>query len=267
VLRLYEHDPVLCRKEIDLMQRVSGSVPIPAIIHAEPHGLDGLPPFIVMSFVEGISVRDFRRVADNEELAEVGYAIGQTLAAIGRFSFRNPGWISAGLEVTAPLLEGSDPVPRFVDLCLNSTRAMERVPRELSDRVRTLAWNWAPQLSVLDSQSQLVHGDFGHRDLLVRHIEGRWGVAAVLDWEFAVSASPLADIGHFMFRHDQPSMNVIKPNFVQGYLDAGGTLPDEWQRLAQLLDLTALCESLKHERLPEDVTNELWNSFAKPLPA
>src|SRR5437773_5973252 len=42
VLRFYEHDPALCRKEIDLIRLVGGSVSVPEIIHAEPQGADSL---------------------------------------------------------------------------------------------------------------------------------------------------------------------------------------------------------------------------------
>jgi hypothetical protein len=34
-------------------------------------------------------------------------------------------------------------------------------------------------------------------------------------------------------------------------------LPDEWRRLAKVLDLTALCESLTHYELPDDLVVEL----------
>jgi Ser/Thr protein kinase RdoA (MazF antagonist) len=257
VLRLYEHDPVLCRKEIDLFRLVAGPVPVPEIIHAEPDGLDGVPPFILTSFVEGMSLRDLRQIADNDALAEAGYSVGQTLAAIGRFSFGKPGWISAGSQVTMPLLEGSDPVPRFIELCLSSANFQNRVPPEVCDRIRTLVWNWAPRLAELDSQFQLVHGDFGHRNILVQAINGRWRVAAVLDWEFAISATALADVGHFLLRHERRSMNVVEPNFVRGYLDHGGRLPEGWRSLAGLIDLTALCESLTHEQLPDTIAREL----------
>jgi len=37
----------------------AGSVPVPEIIHAEPNGLDGLPPFILTSFVKA-SIPDLR---------------------------------------------------------------------------------------------------------------------------------------------------------------------------------------------------------------
>src|SRR5271157_3400885 len=39
VLRIYEHDASLCRKEVDLLRLVSGSVPAPEVIYVEPDGL------------------------------------------------------------------------------------------------------------------------------------------------------------------------------------------------------------------------------------
>lgn len=257
VLRFYEHDPILCRKEMDLIRLIDGRVPVPEIIHAEPCGLDGDPPFVLMTFVEGMSLRDFRQTAGKETLAEVGYSLGQTVAAIGQFSFGKAGWISAGPHVTVPLLEGADPFPRFVEVCLGSSKCQERVPKAVSDRVRTLLWHWAPQLTRLESERQLVHGDLSHRNILVRLIKGRWQVTAILDWEFAIATSVLADVGHVLLRHERRSMDIIEPHFVLGYLDHGGQLPENWRSLAGLMDLTALCESLTHEQLPDAIVQEL----------
>jgi len=40
-------------------------------------------------------------------------------------------------------------------------------------------------------------------------------------------------------------------------MHAGGRLPHDWRRLAQLLNLVALCESLTHDELQDDVVAEL----------
>ena len=46
-----------------------GLVPVPAVIHAEPYGLEGLPPFTLARYVEGISLRDLRRSGDAGAIA------------------------------------------------------------------------------------------------------------------------------------------------------------------------------------------------------
>ncbi|MGD0929999.1 MAG: phosphotransferase [Candidatus Korobacteraceae bacterium] len=256
VVRIYEHDASLCRKEIDLLRVVAVTVPVPQVIFAEPSGLDGLPPFLLMQYVEGISFHDLQRNGDHEAIAQAAFAVGETLAAIGRITFPKSGWLGPGPTVTAPLLDGADPTPRFVDLCLASTNLQRRMPAALRHRVSALLWARAQQLAELDAQTSLVHGDFGKRNLLVQCDDGRWSVAAVLDWEFALSGSPLADLGHFL-RYECAARPGAEPNFSRGYSHAGGILPPEWRLIARLVDLTALCESLTHDELPDAVTAEL----------
>jgi hypothetical protein len=38
---------------------------------------------------------------------------------------------------------------------------------------------------------------------------------------------------------------------------AGGDLPRDWRRLARVLDVAALCESLTHGQLPDTAAGEL----------
>jgi hypothetical protein len=50
---------------------------------------------------------------------------------------------------------------------------------------------------------------------------------------------------------------MAEPHFSSAYLWAGGRLPPDWRRLARLVDLIALCESLTHDLLPDNVVEEL----------
>lgn len=256
VLRIYEHDSSLCQKEIDLFRLIGSSVPVPEVIGAKPHGSDDLPPLVLMSYVEGLSFRELKKSGDAEAIAQAAYSAGETLAAVSRFSFSKPGWLAPGPAVTKPLLEGADPLPHFVDLCLGSEHLRKRVPADLRDQTSAFLWSWAAQLATLDSATNLVHGDFNKRNLLVRCIAGRWSVAAVLDWEFAISSSPLVDFGNFL-RYERAWHSLIEPHFSTGYLNSGGTLPENWRQLSQVIDLVAICESLTHTQLRRDVVVEL----------
>jgi aminoglycoside phosphotransferase (APT) family kinase protein len=256
VLRIYEHDASLCQKEIDLMRLLAGSVPVPEVIFAEPHGWDDVSPFIVTRYIEGMSFHELKRSGDGEAIAQAAYSVGKTLASIGRTKFSKPGWLAPGPNVTAPILEGADGMPHFVDLCLESPNLQRRVPADLRDRTHELIWEWAQPLGQLNDDACLVHGDFGKRNLLVKSVAGRWCVTAVLDWEFAVSGSPLADLGRFL-RYERASRPVAEPHFSNGYLGAGGNLPPDWRQLGRLVDLLALCESLTHDELPDDIIVEL----------
>jgi len=256
VLHIYEHDASLCGKEIDLMRLVSGAVPAPEVIYAEPDGGEDLPPFALLRYVEGITFRELYRARDREAIAQAARSAGETLAAIARFTFSKPGWLGPGTAVGAPLLEGSDAMPRFVDLCLESANLRLRVPGELRDRTHSLVWAWASRLAGLASDACLVHGDFNKRNLLVRPLSGRWTVAAVLDWEFAVSGTPLTDLANLL-RYESAAQPLIEPLFSEGYTSAGGVLPPDWRRLARVVDLTALCEGLTHDDLSDAMSLEL----------
>ncbi len=256
VLRIYEHDVSLCQKEVDLMRLVAGTVPVPEVIHAEPGGGDDLPPFVLMSYVEGIRFRELKGSGDTDAIAQAAYSAGATLAAIGRATFARGGWLGPGPAVGAPLIAGADAMPRFVDLCLASGNLARRVPAELRDGIHSLVWSFARELARASDEAHLVHGDFNGRNLLVQPIAGRWRVAAVLDWEFAVSGSPLADVASFL-RYERAGRPLAEPHFSTGFLEGGGALPADWRRCSRVVDLTALCESLTRDELPDTVAVEL----------
>jgi hypothetical protein len=161
------------------MRLVGASVPVPEVLHAEPRGLDELPPFCLLHHVEGTSFRDLVRSGDAEAMAQAAYSAGATLAAIGRTTFSTSGWLGPGPTLGAPLLEGADPIPRFVDRCLASPPLERRVPLDMRSRIHEVMWSWLARLAGLGQEAHLVHGDFNRRNLLMERVAGRWFVAAV----------------------------------------------------------------------------------------
>ncbi len=261
VVRIYEHDASVCRKELDLLRAIGTRVPVPEVIHAEPNGIEGVPPFAVLRFIHGITFRDLKCTGDRESICQAAYAMGQTLASIGKITFPRTGWLGPGPRVSAPLLTGENPVPRFIDLCLRSEHLAARLEDSLCRRLHDTIWQHAQELSQIDNQAHLVHGDFGKRNILVRRSAGahpseKWTVAAVLDWEFAVSGSPLMDVGHIL-RYERTARPLLEPDFSRGFTDAGGRLPSNWRRMARLIDCVALCEALTHDALAEEFALEI----------
>ena len=256
VLRIYQHDPSLCRKEVDLMQLVRQTVPVPEVIHAAAGGLEELPPFAFLEFIDGVTPLDLKRRGDFAAFAQAAGSAGETLAAIGHFAFPRAGWLGPGPAVTAPLLEGADPMPRFVDLCQESTLFQSRVPAPVRAQIHQLVWQWAPRLAALDAAPRLVHGDFSRRNLVARQVGNRWTIVAVLDWEFAVASSPLTDLENFL-RYELESRPLAEPHFSAAYRRAGGVLPEDWGRLRRIVGLTSTCASLANNELSAVVTGEL----------
>jgi aminoglycoside phosphotransferase (APT) family kinase protein len=112
VLRIYEHDPMLCRKELDLMRMMRDSVPVPEVFHAEPDGSEGIPPFLFMQFVEGINLRDVARSGDQTAMAEAARSAGEILAAIGMDrKFKLPPLPSFWIRPPQPAVSGLPWIP------------------------------------------------------------------------------------------------------------------------------------------------------------
>lgn len=237
------------------MSLVAPKVPVPEVLFANFTKTD-LPPFAILTFIEGISLRELKRAGNRDAIAQAAQSSGAFLAAVGGFTFSKSGWLSSGLSVTAPLLEGSDPLPRFVDLCLASPHLQRRVAPEIRSRVHELVWSWTPRLRELDSEKSLVHCDFGLRNLLVSQEHGRWRVAGLLDWEFAVSGTPLIDVAHFL-RYEVKGRPQLEPHFSRGFLESGGFLPQDWRQLSRVIDLSALVDTLIRPELPADVEKEI----------
>jgi fructokinase len=260
VLRFYLRDPTACQREVDIYRFIGGTVPVPEVLYAEPNGVEGLAPFVLLRYIEGIPFRELRRTQDAEAIAEAAHDIGKTLAAIGKYQFPDSGWFGADLKIGGKFVAGPDSVARFCDLCLASPNFLRRAGEDLAQRVHDFAWSWSPRLKWLEAECSLVHSDFGSRNILVRKTHekegGTWRVAAIIDWEFAFSGSPLFDVGNFL-RYEQATQPMLAPHFSRGFSAGGGTLREDWRQLARVIDLGALCELLTRDELPQDVEAEL----------
>lgn len=273
VLRLYQRDPVAYGKEIGLLRLVHQTVPVPEVIYAQaeaPEGIVDVGPYALIEYVEGITFKELKATKNLEAIHEASSSIGKTVATIGRYQFDKPGLISvnrsatgkdaAELEVIGPYIEGRDPIPRILDSYLASPNLQRRTGAGLARRIHDFVWSWAPRLPQLDEEPNfvrcLVHSDLDPSNILVRQLEGKWVVVAVLDWEFAFSGSPLIDVGHFL-RYERSAVPLCEPYFSRAFVEHGGRLPEDWRRVIRVIDLTGLCEILMREAVPNNVSQQV----------
>ena len=258
VLRLYKGDRSVCQKEIEVLRLVHPLVPVPEVLYAEPNGIDGSGPFSVLEFVEGYKFQELKRTKNSVAIREAAASVGETLATIGKYTFEKPGRLTATaneLRVGDPYVEGENPIPRILDQFLESSSLQSRLNSSLMARLHEFVWHWAPDLPSLE-QRQLVHSDFGNRNILLRQDNERCKVAGVLDWEFAFSGSPLLDVGHFL-RYEREEEPIREPWFSRAFVEHGGWLVDDWGRIVRVIDLTGLVDCLTHDYLPNDVVQEI----------
>jgi aminoglycoside phosphotransferase (APT) family kinase protein len=267
VLRFYDRMPESCAKEVRILAEVRDDVPVPHVLFSEPAPTRlaprSFPPFCVLEFIDGISLRELRRRGETAGVAEASYDAGRLLPRLMRHRFPRTGLLSPDLTVE----DGS-----FADVSLlgivehfaASPLFAARVDAALRTRIESFvraheglsAWPSPSPTEAGAGGATLAHGDFNSPNILVRQEGGRWTVAAILDWEFAFAGSILIDIGN-MLRYERPGQSRYEPHFSRGLADAGVDLPDDWFLRARLADLPALCELLTREDVPDAVVAEL----------
>ncbi|MGK5685175.1 phosphotransferase family protein [Actinoplanes sp. URMC 104] len=230
-----------CRLETAIARRLAGVVPVAEVVAADPGGEVAGEPVLLSRFVEGEPVGELLEKLDEDALAELGHDVGVTLARIGSVEFARPGFFTAGQGLEPDGVEPTEGLDLFVERCLREGNAGGHLGEQEQSALREWAARAARELAVLKGSRRLVHSDYNPKNLLAVAEGGRWRVAAVLDWEFAFSSSPLVDVGN-MLRF--PTPHAYADGFVAGFRDGGGALPEGWRRLSRALDLFALADFL-----------------------
>jgi len=240
VLRIYDRDPRACAKEVAVLALIGREVPVPRVLFVEDAPESG-PPFAVMSVVDGISLRTLRSFGDDQPVAEAAFDAGRVLARLAHY----PG----------PPTKHENAV-ELIDRFLSAPLINARLDVELPRRIVAAAERWQPRLDEAARDECLVHGDFNSPNIFVKQTDDGWRVSGLLDWEFALNASPYCDIGNFLryHRRDRPR---YEPAFSAGLREGGMVLPADWLMLARVLDLPALCELLGRPDVPDAVVAEL----------
>ena len=202
--------------------------------------------------------------ASTQEVESSCRSAGEVLAAIHSFTFAQPGFLGASLEIAEPMgfpwLTG---VAEF--FARDATRQL--VGSELADNVVRLVERESWQLADVWTQARLVHADYKPWNLLVQaRAPGDWRVSAALDWEFSLSGPPLCDLGIFLRYADRMPSQYVS-GFLAGYSAAGGTLPDNVRDLAGLIDLVSLWTFLERAGDDSAVLNDVKPVLAATVDA
>ncbi len=255
-VRVYASGRAAFESERRLLAALSGMLPVPEVLLADPGGQACAHPFVVYRWIEGITLNDFRMRAAAGELLALAEPLGRLAARIA--GIRPEGADDTDLTQAV----GRLPAMRIAEELdcaerqLRSGLARERLGGALADGLRECLAAAEPDLLALERTRGLLHGDFGGRNVLVRAGEaGEWEISGILDWEEAAQGPALWDAGS-LFRYSRRYSPEFRDRFARGYRAAGGELERGWWRAARLLDATRLVRTLSEER-------ELPNVFAE----
>ncbi len=243
LLRLCLRDAGSAAKEAALAKRLADRVPVARLIHyAESNPATGHPYFL-LEWIDGERLEVVSANAGDSDLSELGVAVGETLAKIGSVTFPKAGFLDGALEIAQPFVLDGQGYLSFLDDVLAEGLVADRLGSAITERLRSFAGREAPAMDALDPTPRLVHSDFGGSNILVRRASGCWEVAAVLDWEFAVSGPQIVDIGNLL-RPPLGRKTAFVDAFIGAFADHGGAVPDDWRQIASFVDLLAWVDFL-----------------------
>lgn len=219
VLRIYASGVEIAAREASVLALVAGAgVKVPAVLRVdsfEGHGV------LLLTLEPG------RLLDETADFSDVG----AQLARIHSIGFERYGLFGPDCRINpVPPNYGMDLVRKFLE-----GRAGQRLGPDLVNAVRRL-----PSPRSDPRSPTLVHGDFNPKNILVS-TDGK--VSAILDWEFAMANDPLIDLGNFLrFSEDYSVANAA--DFERGYIEGGGSLPDDWAWQGHLHDVVCLLSFL-----------------------
>ncbi len=245
VLRIYQGDPAQARKEAALARMLSERrAPIARMLHfADQNPVTG-HPYALIEWIAGerleVAMRDFGPAG----LMTLAPAIGTALAAIHTIRFPHTGFFADDLRIPEAVDMGHGGLLAYLRRCLHHGPGEQRLGQKLTRDLMAFVAREGHRLDAWLDAPCLTHADFNGSNILVRKTgDGPWMVAAVLDWEFAFSGSPAFDFGNLL-RPPLGERPAFASALIESYRAAGGTAPDDWQRIARIADLYSWAEFL-----------------------
>jgi fructosamine-3-kinase len=192
-----------------------------------------------------------------EDKAEVGAALGETLAEIHSNRYEIAGFIGTSLLIEEPMDDFV--MDMWSYLCsIMDMPAKPALPRVLLEEVVEFFDSKIEGLHEICGHPVLLHGDFKVSNLY-------WsdqGKPLVLDWEFAYAGSALMDMGQ-LFRWSVST--AFEEAFQKAYRASGGHLADKWKYWAGILDLINLVgmlyKSTPDSQMVLDITAKIKNTI------
>ncbi|GAB3595025.1 hypothetical protein GCM10027446_19670 [Angustibacter peucedani] len=196
-IRLYVDQPQRAVVDLAVMRRVSGLVPLPKVLAAEPRGLAGLPPYIVTAGVEG---QRADLLLDRGLPLPASNALGRQCARlVSRLR-------TVRLDEHGPLLDSDLHVgewPAYQQSVqawfehLEPGLAAAGLGRRSTPGLRPTVLAASQRLAMGEVRpASLVHGDLNGKNLLIDPNTGR--LRAVLDWEHAHGGDWAEDVGNLL---------------------------------------------------------------------
>ncbi len=263
VIRIYMREKSALKREVAIHHLISNSVPVPKHYYSDdscqlyPHA------YSIMEWIDGMLMREIVLSGNESAISELVLEAGQYLDQLRCIKFDKGGFFDEQLSVH-PFAEDEKYLPYVLSL-LNNDSINKSLGETLSHSVKKLVEQNAYLLSDPDN-ANLTHADYDPANIMVKKIQGKWKIAAILDWEFAYAGTYLMDIG-LMLRYSHKLPGYYETRFIEGIEANGFKLPYTWKKQAKLLDLLCLLQltysnpSSERPHLNKDVVSLIANTL------
>ena len=264
VLRIYLREKSALIRETALHQLVADKLPVPEILYCDdsctliPH------PYAIIDFIDGESMRDVILSNNIESISECAFSAGVYLNQLRSISLPYGGFFQDSHLTIRPFNKDEEYLA-FATSCTKHQNVSESLGNQRVKAVLDLI-NKNLHFLPTKTDANLTHADFDPANMLVKKVDDRYEIVAILDWEFAFSGSYLLDMGMFL-RYSHKLSSTYEMNFINGITASGKTLPGHWKKSAKLMDMICLLSLLywnpKHERpnLNADVVSLIQNTL------
>lgn len=244
VVRRYRRGSEVCRKEQLILKALQGKLPVPEWIASFHSDDESGAPYTVYRYVPGHTFREIREVGSPRDMAEAARAIGDCLSTLDRFDISTLS--DDGLLHQCAYTLGD----------LNSPLLRERLDEDDRSLLKELFEQHRVVLQELSYPQGICHGDFNHRNVVLRKSTAGWEVAAILDWELAGTGSILWDVARFTCyaKRDSP---FWEDSFLNSVLTSLAKTSDNQRDLLLALNVFGAARSLSGRSVQQIFVPEL----------
>ena len=239
VVRVYVRDPSAAYREAAILELVKERVPVPQVLYVSPEASEP-HTYIILAWVDGVPLTQTLEDAWRSAKRAVR-ATGSVLARLQEFRFESSGFFGRTLDVRTPFAPDARAIVGILEHWLFEDSGEERLGVALTQRLWSFVTEHEGMLGAVEDHAMLVHGDFNGLNVIVRTERGRPEVAALIDWEYAHSGTPLVDLGSMLRCSPDNAAPWFEDELIRGYREEGGILPENWRQVSRIVDLVKLC--------------------------
>jgi aminoglycoside phosphotransferase (APT) family kinase protein len=240
VVRVYVRDPTAAFREASILELVKERVPVQEVLYVSPEAREP-HTYLILRWTEGVPLDQLLTDGASSDARRAVRSTGSLLAKLQGFRFARSGFFGSTLDIHIPFPSEPGVVVGVLAQCLFRDSGEERLGVALTRRLWRFVTEHEELLAVVEHHAMLVHGDFNGLNVIVQTTSGPPHVAALLDWEYAHSGTPLVDLGSVLRRPGHEVAPWFAEELIRGYSQEGGILPENWRQVSRIVDMVKLC--------------------------